>query len=70
MDEQTRSGEEKPRKEERLENLVTAVNEKQIYQGKYNESIGLFVGVRFKFLGAGEVASYSLTDQNGNVVNF
>ncbi len=33
---------------------------KSIYQGKYNESIGKLVGLRFRFLGAGEVKDIEL----------
>lgn len=49
--------------------LVTIYIEgKEVYQKRYNESMGKIVGTRFKFLGLGEVMSYSLVDKDGKEV--
>ena len=42
----------------------------EVYAGQYRETMGNLVGLRFKFLGLGEVEHFSLLDQNGNTVVF
>ncbi|WP_299555784.1 hypothetical protein [Seonamhaeicola sp.] len=44
------------------------IDNKEIYSGTYNRSMGKLVGLRYKFLGAGEVKDLSITDKNGNVI--
>ncbi|WP_430966357.1 hypothetical protein [Spongiimicrobium sp. 2-473A-2-J] len=41
--------------------LSVTLDHQQIFEGNYNESIGRFVGIRFRFLGAGEVAYLRVT---------
>ncbi|MEM7375553.1 MAG: hypothetical protein AAF587_43570 [Bacteroidota bacterium] len=43
---------------------------KEVYKATYQESMGRLVGLRFKFLGMGEVESFDLLDQDGNMVAF
>lgn len=43
--------------------LYVSINSSQVYEGEYFETMGRLVGLRYKFLGAGEVASFSLQDQ-------
>jgi len=38
------------------------VDQHEIFSGKYNESIGQFVGIRYSFLGAGTVGNLSIRD--------
>lgn len=54
----------------KLENKIihVYVNDDEIYSGRYNESIGNFVGIRYRFLGAGEVKTLKIHDDKGNVV--
>lgn len=40
------------------------IDEKKIYEGQYNKSIGRFVGMRYRFLGAGQINSFEFTDLN------
>lgn len=47
-------------------NVSIIVDAKKIYQASYNESIGNFVGIRYRFLGAGDVESLEILDQNTN----
>lgn len=41
---------------------------KEVYQAVYEESMGRLVGVRFKFVGVGEVQSFQLTDASGYAI--
>lgn len=43
---------------------------KEVYRATYQESMGRLVGLRFKFLGMGEIESFELLDQNGQTVHF
>ena len=45
-----------------------SVDNTQVYSGKYQESMGRLVGVRFKFKGLGEVKDFSILDNNGNAI--
>lgn len=47
-------------------NVRIFVKDKLIYSGKYNESIGRLVGIRYRFLGAGEVESIEIKDLNNH----
>ncbi|WP_422104469.1 hypothetical protein [Winogradskyella sp.] len=49
-------------------NVSVSIEGKSIYEGKYNASIGTFVGVRYRFLGAGEIDSFKITDLERNTV--
>lgn len=40
----------------------------EVYQATYQESMGKLVGLRFKFLGMGEVKSFSLRDEQGKPI--
>lgn len=42
--------------------ISVSIDGKNIFKGKYNESIGRFVGIRYKFLGAGEVNHLKVRD--------
>ena len=44
------------------------INGKEVYTSRYEESMGQLVGLRFKFLGMGEVKEFSLRDQDGNQI--
>ena len=46
-------------------NVKVYFEAKQVFTGSYNETIGAIVGVRFRFLGAGEVAYLNLEGTNG-----
>lgn len=49
--------------------VTVYVDDKEIYSGQYNESIGKLVGIRFRFLGAGEVSYLHITEElNGNII--
>ena len=37
------------------------------YEMSYQETMGRLVGLRYKFLGLGEVVDFMLTDQDGNI---
>ena len=39
-----------------------------VYSGSYNESVGNLVGIRYRFLGAGEVIYLNITDESKNEV--
>lgn len=51
-------------------NITVYINEKEVFSSPYTETMGNLVGLRFKFLGVGEVASFELIDQNGSPVVF
>ncbi len=44
--------------------VTIRIDDKIVYSKKYNESIGNFVGLRYKFLGAGEVAHVRIYEDN------
>lgn len=51
------------------EQMVTiSINGSEVYKTRYAESMGNLVGLRFKFLGLGEVRSFSLLDQVNNKI--
>lgn len=41
------------------------IDNKEVYSSNYSETFGKLVGVRFKFLGAGEVRDFQLVDGSG-----
>lgn len=45
-------------------NLSVSVDTKEIYTGNYKQSIGNFVGIRYRFLGAGEIDHLTITENN------
>ena len=47
-------------------NVTIEVDKELIYSGNYNESIGRFVGIRYRFLGAGEVENLSILNLENN----
>ena len=53
----------------RNKKLAVAINGSDVYQTDYKESMGRVVGLRFKFLGLGEVNSLTLMDQGGSTVS-
>lgn len=54
--------------EVRNRNATVYINDTQVYEGAYLETMGRVVGLRFKFLGMGEVTSFSLNDLRGETV--
>ena len=48
--------------------LSILIDGEEVFSSSYAQSMGRFVGLRFKFLGMGEVASFELLDQNGEAV--
>lgn len=42
--------------------LTVFVDDKEIYSRQYNKSIGKFVGIRYRFLGAGEINHLNITE--------
>ena len=44
------------------------VDQNEIYSGSYNTSVGRLVGMRFRFLGAGEVKDLKVTNARGKVI--
>ncbi|MEM1320676.1 MAG: hypothetical protein AAGG75_10500 [Bacteroidota bacterium] len=48
--------------------VTVMINGKSVYQDRYTQSMGRLVGLRYKFLGMGEVASFTLKDQKGQRV--
>ncbi len=48
--------------------LKVSMNGEETFAQAYNDTMGKLVGIRYKFLGLGEVLDYSLTDQNKNTV--
>ncbi len=43
-------------------NISVTVDSTIIYEGQYNKSIGRFVGLRYRFLGAGAINSFEIID--------
>ncbi len=56
--------------EVRNKQLRVFLENDQLFTGGYNESIGTIVGIRYRFLGAGEVSYTKLTDLSGHSVAF
>lgn len=48
--------------------VTISVDLKEIFTGSYDESIGDFVGIRYRFLGAVEIEHLSVANQEGKVV--
>ena len=48
--------------------VLIALDGKTIFEGAYSKSIGKLVGVRYRFLGAGEVRHVSVADANGESI--
>jgi hypothetical protein len=46
------------------------INDEKVYSNTYSDTMGKLVGLRFKFLGLGEVESFELYDQNNLSVAF
>ena len=49
----------------RNKKLYVSINSNLVYESEYFESMGRLVGLRYKFLGLGEVSSFSLKDWSG-----
>ncbi|TYA71960.1 hypothetical protein [Seonamhaeicola marinus] len=45
-------------------NVTVSIADKIIYSGKYNTSIGRFVGIRYRFIGAGQIHELQIKDLN------
>lgn len=54
--------------EVRNKRLRVFLGNKQLFTGEYQESLGTIAGIRYRFLGAGEVSYTKLTDLSGNSV--
>ena len=54
----------------KVENQVVNISiaGEKVYSMAYSESMGNLVGMRFKFIGLGEILKYQLADQNGDVI--
>ncbi len=52
----------------RAKEVFISIHQSEIYRATYHKSMGRVVGLRFKFLGFGEVQSFTLLDQKGNSV--
>ena len=48
--------------------VTVSIDDNEIFNDSYEDSIGDFVGVRFRFLGAGKVAHISIKDENDNLI--
>ena len=48
--------------------ITIKIEGKKVYQVSYNESIGNLAGIRFRFLGLGEVKNFEILDQNGATI--
>jgi hypothetical protein len=48
--------------------IKVLVDGNEIYAGSYNESAGRFVGIRYRFVGAGEVSHLTVSDTTGRTV--
>lgn len=54
--------------EVRDKRLRVILEDQQLFEGSYNETLGTIVGLRYRFLGAGEVSKLRLTDLSGRTV--
>ncbi len=52
------------------QDVSIAIRDQKIYQGTYSSSMGRLVGLRFKFLGLGEVEFFQLKDQHQRALTF
>jgi len=43
------------------------IDQEEVYTGRYQEAVGQLVGIRYRFLGAGEVASLKIMNSEGEV---
>ncbi|MEM6524501.1 MAG: hypothetical protein AAF693_11940 [Bacteroidota bacterium] len=50
------------------QNVQVSVYDKVVYEREYQDSMGRFVGLRFKFIGLGEVEDVQLFDQENRPV--
>ena len=50
------------------QDLSIWIEGKEVYRQKYEDAMGTFVGLRFKFEGIGEVLNFQILDQNGEEV--
>lgn len=50
----------------RNKKIYVSIDSNLVYEGEYFKSMGRLVGLRYKFLGIGEVASFSLKDWEGS----
>lgn len=48
--------------------VSVSVDQNEIYNGSYHESIGNFVGIRYRFLGAGEVSHLRIGNDKGQLI--
>ncbi len=48
--------------------IQISVDRKEIFQDAYQESIGDFVGIRYRFVGAGKVTELTVKDENGSTI--
>ncbi len=51
--------------ENRGKEISAFIDDEMVYQGRYLESMGYLVGLRYKFVGIGQVNDIRLLDQNG-----
>ena len=47
--------------------ISVSLDEKEVYTNSYNKTIGAFAGIRFKFVGAGEVEYVKVADGQGRL---
>ncbi len=47
----------------RNKKISVSINDNLVYEGQYEETMGRLVGLRYRFMGVGEVASFTLQDQ-------
>ena len=52
----------------RNKKIFVSINGNQVYEGEYFETMGRLVGLRYRFLGVGEVSSFSLQDQASTTI--
>lgn len=48
--------------------MLVTIDGNQVYEGSYDKSMGRLVGVRFKFVGVGQVESFELKNQLNDVI--
>lgn len=54
--------------EVREKQLRVFSEKRELFTGKYNETVGRIVGLRYRFLGAGEVFSYKLSNLSSDII--
>ena len=52
----------------RDQNVIISIKGSEVFQAKYESTMGRLVGLRFKFIGLGEVEYFELLDQRGGEV--